>query len=137
MIARKGERFDPQMLETLRDIAGDGFEATLRQLKTLYIENAPAAFAALASAVEASDASEAGQAAHALKSMSRNIAAGRLGDMCQAIESAGMAEETDDIKRLLEMAKGEFNGVISDLQRQLAEEAEPSNGVASGSAVSL
>ena len=133
----EGQRFDPQMLETLRDIAGDGFEATLRQLKTLYLENAPAAYEALVSAVESGDASEAAQAAHALKSMSRNIAAGRLGDMCQAIESAAMAEEADDIKRLLEMAKGEFNGVISDLQRQLAEEVEPSNGVASGSAVGL
>ncbi|WP_075995454.1 ATP-binding protein [Salaquimonas pukyongi] len=90
--------FDPAMLQNLRDIAGDGFEVMLQQLRALYKVNASGLYAELSHAVEHDKAGEIGRLAHALKSMSFNIGAGRLGAICQNLEDAALgnaaAEQT-------------------------------------------
>ena len=109
------ELFDQKILRDLSEISGDGFEAMLSQLHNLYRENAPASFEAVSDAVKSNSRGQISAAAHALKSMSMNIAAKRLGEMCQNIEDE--ASDLDEAELLSSFAdlEAEFKKVLSAL----------------------
>ena len=117
--AAEGGVFDPSMLENLREIAGDGFEAMLDQLRSLYKVNAPELFAELSGAIEQDKAGEIGRLAHALKSMSFNIGAGRMGAACQALEDAALGTSACDrtLTALFGEVSREYNLVVFELDR--------------------
>ena len=94
------ELFDPELKQNLRDIIGDTFEETYRQLQSLYLKSAPAAFRNLEDAIESDRHEDMAAAAHALKSMSENIGAKKLGTACLALE---LCEDKGDKKQVHEL----------------------------------
>ncbi len=120
------EVIDPNLLQNLKDIAGDGFDTMIQQLNNLYLENAPLAFETLEQAFESGEEPEAiKDAAHALKSMSINIGAGTLGKLCQRIEDFALAEDIQNASAQHHELKTEFSALISYLKDQV-KEREPS-----------
>ena len=115
----EGGVFDPAMLENLREIAGDGFEAMLGQLRALYKVNAPELYAELTAAIEHDKCGEVGRLAHALKSMSFNIGAGRMGAVCQALEDAALGNTACDKAQaaLCSAVSREYDLVMFELDR--------------------
>lgn len=116
--------FDENILVNLKEIAGDSFDATYRQLKTLYLDSAPAACDTLVQAFEQNDLSQIKEAAHALRSMSVNIGAIKLGNACQLTEDAATDENMDKVKtRLYDVVK-EFHRVVEAIKLDFSPEGE-------------
>lgn len=86
--------FDDSLLENLRDLTGDQFDATYSGLKELYLQSAPVVFEQLQDAFAADDHEALVKAAHGLKSMSLNIGAALLADHLRALEESA---EGDDL----------------------------------------
>ncbi len=105
--------FDQTILGNLREIAGDAFEATYNQLKKLYLDSAPDTCMNLAEAVKARDITGIKEAAHALRSMSMNIGAIRLGMKCQSVEDAAGKGDLDEVYEHIEDTVNEFQSVIT------------------------
>ena len=116
LVEEKDAVFDEVILGNLKEITGDAFEATFKQLKMLYLDSAPAACDNLVEAVETTDFALAKEAAHALRSMSVNIGAIRLGTACQVIEDAAIAEDVEGMKRHLYHAVKEFHKVVEAIK---------------------
>lgn len=110
--------FDHSILNNLKEIAGDAYEATFAQLKMLYLDSAPATFDNLVEAVNSSDLNAVNEASHALKSMSMNIGAVRLGSACKLVEDAAAAEDNNAVKaRLYDLVK-EFHRVVEAIKNE-------------------
>ncbi len=116
--------FDDSILSNLKEITGEAFEATFKQLKMLYLDSAPATCENLVEAVEKSDLALTKEASHALRSMSVNIGAIRLGKACQAIEDAAAADKVDSLKSHLYEVVKEFHQVIEAIQLDAAPEEQ-------------
>ncbi|MEM7215953.1 MAG: ATP-binding protein [Pseudomonadota bacterium] len=91
------EVLDYALLENLREIAGDGFDVMISQLFKLYRDNAPTTYLTLKNAVETRDADQVQSAAHALKSMSMNIGARKVGEACQRLEDSAKLQNCHEI----------------------------------------
>ena len=116
------EIFDNTLLQNLREISGDSFEATYGQLLQLFLENAPVTFEILENAIETEEYNSASEAAHALKSMSRNIAAEKLGKACADLEalasddSSGSSLILDNFSAL----RLQYEAVIAHIEDKLS-----------------
>ncbi len=86
---------DIAALQAIGAVGGAGSAALLDRLITLYRENAVQSLDDIARAVSAGDFKEAGRAAHALKSMSFNIGATRLAQLCADIEQRARNDSVD------------------------------------------
>ena len=124
-LSRENEEtvFDDTLLADLKDIAGDAFLATLRQLQLLYMDNGPATFDSLQEAVHARDFDKVETAAHALKSMSMNIAARSLGEACQALETAARDGDENTVLNSFVEVQMNFQKVIAGLALALPDDA--------------
>lgn len=118
-----------KVLDNLREIAGDGFEDTIRQLNKLYIDHAPDAFNVLEEAVASGNAKAIEEAAHALKSMSMNVGAATLGTECQLMEAAAMAKETDEAELMLSRIRTMLDLVIEKITMDDIPRAETETNV--------
>ncbi|MGL4397038.1 MAG: response regulator, partial [Hyphomicrobium sp.] len=79
---------DPTVLQSIRDMQAPGDDLVAR-VTTLYVEHAPKLLEkVLVLAAAPADMAEIASAAHALKSLSRNVGAVRVGDLSGAIEDA-------------------------------------------------
>ncbi len=116
--------FDDALLVDLKDIAGDAFFSTLRQLQQLYMDSGPATYHSLEEAVHERDFGKVETAAHALKSMSMNIAARRLGVACQILESAAMAGDENAVLNSFVEVRVNFQKVVTGLEIALPEDPE-------------
>ncbi|WP_157271420.1 response regulator [Azohydromonas aeria] len=74
---------DPAVLASIREIGG---EELLRQMVELFVNETPAMAAALQAALDGDNATAVSDAAHALKSISQNLGAATLGELCRRIE---------------------------------------------------
>lgn len=110
--------FDHSLLQDLRDIAGDGFEETLRQLHTLFLENAPVAIASLEDGIAQENFKLIEEAAHALKSMSANIAAKELSNMCGRLEISAANQERENTALYFDNLQNLFTQVVSFLEEE-------------------
>ncbi len=110
--------FDDHLLDNLKEITGEGFESTLKQLHLLYQDSAPDAFTELQEAITSTDFGRIASASHALASMSMNIGAGKLGAICKTIESEANKQNQTELSGIIETAKKEFDQVILMLKEQ-------------------
>jgi two-component system sensor histidine kinase BarA len=113
--------FDQTILDNLREIAGDSFEATLQQLQQLYLDSAPGTFKNLTQAVEEKDENGIKEAAHALRSMSMNIGATLLGLKCQNLEDAASQGNHTACAQDIAGTTREFRRVIDAIQENSAK----------------
>ena len=102
---------DDAVLEMLGEMAGDDGAALLERVFGLYEAHAPDALESIELEVADDDREAIAKAAHALKSMSFNVGARRVGDACEALEAAArtdadtaLAHHLDTIKDALAQA---------------------------------
>lgn len=118
--------FDEGILGNLKEITGDAFDATFKQLKMLYLDSAPLTCDNLVEAVKTSDLALIKEASHALRSMSVNIGAIKLGNACQAVEDAALADDIDAVKNHVYQVVKQFHRVVEAIKLDAKSTVEPS-----------
>ncbi|MGI9351578.1 MAG: ATP-binding protein [Rhizobiaceae bacterium] len=113
---------DESLLENLREIAGDGYKDMIYQLFFLYRENSPAAFEALHSAVQAGNAEDVQTASHALKSMSLNIGARKVGEGCQRLEDIAILKRVSEFEAQFAEISQNFSALRAYLEANYFED---------------
>jgi two-component system sensor histidine kinase BarA len=83
----KSALIDDSVLAQIAEMQAPG-DDLVRRILGLYVEHAPKALERLAALVEGGSAGAAADAAHALKSLSRNVGAALVGDLCGEVEAA-------------------------------------------------
>lgn len=105
-------------LKTLAELTGGLSFDLFKNLVSIYQDNAPQIAERIVQSVVESDFDQLANAAHALKSMSNNIAARRLADMCQTVETLAKDKDTaafkeaNDIATVLEQTLDALNDRI-------------------------
>ena len=95
---------DAEVLQSIRDLQAPGDDLVERVIG-LYLEHAPAALSRLAALGPDAAPDEIASTAHALKSLSRNVGALRVGDLAGAIEdSAESGTEGPSTQDLAELS---------------------------------
>ena len=117
--------FDESILRNLKEITGDAFEATFKQLKMLYLDSAPSTCDNLVEAVSSSNLELTKEASHALRSMSVNVGAVRLGKACQLVEDAAVADDLEAVKSHLYDVVKEFHRVVETIKTDDNSAVEP------------
>lgn len=107
--------FDVSLLDNLKEICGESFDATLLQLHNLYMDSSPATFVSLEEAVAKGDLQKINQAAHALKSMSINIGANKLGSACNELEElcVNQGQDMSNVVVLFEVIQDYYDEVFN------------------------
>lgn len=85
-------------IEALAELTGGLSFDLFKNLVSLYEDNAPEVAGRITEAAAMQDFSQLVDAAHALKSMSNNIAAGRVADICQRIETAAKSRDASALE---------------------------------------
>ncbi|MEM9330882.1 MAG: ATP-binding protein [Pseudomonadota bacterium] len=122
---------DASLLENLKEIAGDGFGDMIHQLFRLYRENAPTALETLRTAVQTGKSDQVQAAAHALKSMSLNIGARKVGEGCQRLEDSAKARLTNEFPGILDEICMHFEALTSELEHETHDTIEDVTSLAS------
>ena len=129
---------DPETFERLRQMASGGRADFVDRVFALYREHAPAALSDLEPLVAAPDLEEITRLSHSLKSMSYNIGAARVAELCSRIERNAREANTP----LTDDEFGELRAHVDDVFAFIAEfrgnpkasEPAPSPTAATGSA---
>lgn len=77
---------DESVLAQIAEIQSEG-DNLVDRIISLYSEHAPRALERLGALIDAADTNAVAEAAHALKSLSRNVGAVRVGDLCDVVEN--------------------------------------------------
>ena len=109
---------DSQVLEALREIAGDDFDGLLAEVLDSYLEDAPPRIADIQTAIAVDDPKALQQSAHAFKSSSLTIGATSLSQLCATLEALGRQGTTEGAIRLFAQLDAEYNLVKVALERK-------------------
>jgi HPt (histidine-containing phosphotransfer) domain-containing protein len=112
------EALDPTVIDSLRQLTGEGEPEVVREVLTLFRDGAPARIAAIAGACCAGDAGALQRSAHEFKGASATIGAYRLQQCCRELEDAGRSGARDRGPALLEALDAEYarvNAAIAEL----------------------
>ena len=112
----KLQPIDTAVLDSLREIQG---EELVERVTALYAEHAPKSYERLEAAIKTGRSDEQSASAHALKSLSLNVGATRVAEICEAIEAAGNNEETTNAEKHFSPLRGELDRAISALGRKV------------------
>ncbi len=104
--------FDARTLQNLSEMSASGGDLVLRSL-ALFESHSRAGMLRLASAVKARETKEIASAAHALKSMSFNIGARRLGEACARIERS--AADIAALPPLVKQLRGAYAASVKEI----------------------
>jgi HPt (histidine-containing phosphotransfer) domain-containing protein len=102
---------DPAVIESLRQLTGEGEPEVVREVLTLFRDGAPARIAAIRRACLAGEAGALQRTAHEFKGASATIGAFPLQRCCRALEMAGKSARLDDAPALLEALDAEWTRV--------------------------
>ncbi|HBB34399.1 MAG TPA: hypothetical protein DDZ80_07620 [Cyanobacteria bacterium UBA8803] len=103
---------DREVLESLRQIAGDKAESFLREIIDRYLlEDAPQRLQDIRDAVAVGDAGRLRQSAHALRSSSATLGAVTLANLCKDLEMMGCAGIITDAAPLIAQVEAEYEKV--------------------------
>ncbi|MBL8588605.1 MAG: response regulator [Methylobacteriaceae bacterium] len=114
---------DPATIAQLRDIAARGREDFLQRVVGLYDEHAPKAAAEMVAATREGRFADAARAAHALKSMSGNVGARRVAQICSDIEQLAGGAQAGQTRELARDAADAVEQARGALARLVAETA--------------
>ncbi|WP_298834210.1 PAS domain-containing hybrid sensor histidine kinase/response regulator [uncultured Piscinibacter sp.] len=123
MIARGGvapdvdedEVLDAQRLEHLRGMQDDSQPSLVRELIDMFVADSPSHLGALGDALGAADAARLGRAAHRFLSVTQNIGALRMSQLCAEIERRSRLGEVDGVAPLIESLAQEHERVSAAL----------------------
>ncbi|MCL6271481.1 Hpt domain-containing protein [Sansalvadorimonas sp. 2012CJ34-2] len=107
---------DFSILEQFKELMGDEGEDEVKDLVTLYLEDAPNQIRAMKYALSGSNAEDFQRAAHSFKSSSANIGAFGLQTICLELETMGKENSLGEPTReLISKAESEFASVQTAL----------------------
>jgi len=109
---------DRQVLQDLREIAGDDFEGLIAEVIDSYLEDSPPRVQAIHSAIAHDDANALHQSAHALKSSSLTIGATGLAKLCAELEALGRTGNLEPASTLISQFDAEYERVVAALQQE-------------------
>ena len=107
---------DRQVLQALRDMAGEDAASFLAQIIKSYLEDAPPRLQAISKAVAHADATALKKSAHAFRSLSVTIGAIPVSQLCEALEAMGRAGTTEGASTLVEQLQAEYERLEVTLQ---------------------
>jgi len=113
-----GQPIDPLRLAHLRSLQDDAQPHLLRDLIDMFVADAPVHLAAIEEAAGTESADRLRMAAHRLLSITDNIGARRLSELCRQIERAAKQRELDDLEELLSPLRDEFEVARESLAAQ-------------------
>jgi two-component system, NarL family, sensor histidine kinase BarA len=102
-VANDPELIDPQVAADMAAMAASGRSDFVERVLTLYRDNAPTSVARLREAFDAADVTAVARAAHALKSMSLNIGARKVSELCARIETEAREQALIDRSLLVDL----------------------------------
>lgn len=111
------EIIDREILQGIRDIAGDQADALLQELIQNYLDDAPQSLRQIKEAIVQCDATQLEESAHALRSISLNLGATKFAKICQSLEFMGRAGHTNGANDLLNQLVIAFEEINSILRR--------------------
>jgi len=117
------QHVDPQVLERMRALRGNGASDLVTRIIGVYLDDAPGRLRSMQEAVARGDAAGMGRAAHAFKSASANLGAKGLAELCVRMESLGRASSTTGADRLMTEIETEYRQVAAELKAHAASAA--------------
>jgi len=108
---------DTQILQELKDMAGDDADEMITELIDSYLEDAPPKLQGIYRALDKNDAEELHNSAHALKSLSVTIGAVLLAQVSSELEVIGRSGTTSNASTLLKKLDTEYQRVKTALQQ--------------------
>ncbi|MGI9415455.1 MAG: response regulator, partial [Hyphomicrobiales bacterium] len=103
---------DQSVLDMISEMQGDDAGGLIERIFGLYRTHGPDALETLEARMAEGDREEIASAAHALKSMSFNVGAKRVGDACGALEAAARDGAEDDLTGYLETISAELRSAL-------------------------
>jgi HPt (histidine-containing phosphotransfer) domain-containing protein len=110
---------DPDVINSLRQLNHEGEPDVVREVLTLFVDDAPTRMTAIAEAAERRDGPALQRAAHSLKGAAGNIGASALQACCRDLEAAGRSGAFDQAPALLETMRREFERIRLEIARLL------------------
>ncbi|BAY80692.1 two-component hybrid histidine kinase [Calothrix parasitica NIES-267] len=108
---------DTQILQELKDMAGDDASEMITEVIDSYFEDAPPKLQEIYRAIDQQDSEELRNSAHALKSLSVTIGAVLLAQVSSKLEAIGRSGTTSNASTLLETLDIEYQRVKTALQK--------------------
>ena len=108
---------DTQILQELKDMAGDDASEMIAEVIDSYLEDASPKLQEIYRAIDKQDAEELRNSAHALKSLSVTIGAVLLAQVSSKLETIGRSGTTSNASALLETLDTEYQRVKTALQK--------------------
>ena len=108
---------DTQILQELKDMAGDDASEMIAEVIDSYFEDAPPKLQEIYHAIDKQDPEELRNSAHALKSLSVTIGAVLLAQVSSKLEAIGRSGTTSNASTLLETLDIEYQRVKTALQK--------------------
>ncbi|MGA2735172.1 MAG: response regulator [Syntrophobacteraceae bacterium] len=100
-----------ETLENLRSMVKEGQPNLLEKVIRIYMESSPKLMETIRHSISLGDAAAMQGAAHSLKSISGNLGAMMLSEMCKELEAMGRAGTTDNAILLLPVLEDEYERV--------------------------
>ena len=94
--------------------------AFIAALQRAFQESADSTFSALQYSIDTHHAEQIRQLAHGLKSISSNVGAMHLSDLCKTMEQAGKTQQLKNVSTLLTDMKLEYSKALSELNHILS-----------------
>jgi HPt (histidine-containing phosphotransfer) domain-containing protein len=107
---------DPDVIESLRQLTPKGEPDVLKELLTLFLEDAPARIEKLRAGWQAGDAVAVQRAAHSMKGSSGNIGATQLYAVCSRLDAQGRSGDLAPLAPMVETLDAEFAKVTTAIQ---------------------
>ncbi len=108
---------DADILQDLKDMAGDDADEMMAELIDSYFEDAPPELQGICRALDKDDAESLRNSAHALRSLSITIGALSLAQVCTQLETIGRSGTTFGASTLIKKLDTEYQQVEAALQQ--------------------
>ncbi len=109
---------DPQVLDSLRQLAGAKASTLINTIIGQYFEDSPEKLQAIATAAAEKDADALRKAAHSLRSSSANLGAITVAELCKTVENIARTGTTEGTSEAIAQLPTEYAKVEIALQRE-------------------
>lgn len=110
---------DAAVLDILRQLNQEGQPDIVREVLTLFLDDAPRRLAAIRDALERRDAAALRREAHTLKGAAAHIGAVTFERHCRQLEALGRAASLDGAPEIVRQIHTEFDRVRDEIRRLL------------------
>jgi PAS domain S-box-containing protein len=117
--SQEGDPIDRYVLDSLRELQGEGEPDLVAEIAGLFLEDAPTRMRDLRKTFGDGDARGVERAAHAIKGSAGNMGATNMANICQELEEAGASGDLSNAATLLDRLESEFERVRAVLEAEV------------------